>query len=56
MSHHGGINKQPRAHIQQWGGWCVFNHGVGCRDEVSMCSHPLRLNGGDGRDNVGRCR
>ena len=20
-SHHGGITKQPRAHIQQWGGW-----------------------------------
>ena len=51
-SHHGGINKQPRAHIQQWGGWCVVNHGVDCMDDVGVCGRPLWLNGGDGRDNV----
>ena len=33
-SHHDGIGKQPRAHIQQWGGWYVVNHGVHCRDNI----------------------
>ena len=37
-------------------GWLVFNHSVDCRDDISMCSHPLWLNSGDGRDNVEGCR
>ena len=48
--------KQPRAHIQQRRCWCVVNHTVDCRDDISVCGSPLWLNGGDGRDNVGRCR
>ena len=35
--HHGGIRKQPRAHIQQWGGWYDANHGVDRRDNIGRC-------------------
>ena len=48
--YNGDLGKQPRTHIQQWGGWCVVNHGVDCRDDIGMCGHPLWLNGGDGKD------
>ena len=53
ISCHGGISKQPRDHIQQWGGWYVVNHGVDHRDNIGVCGHPLRINGVDHRDKVG---
>ena len=55
MSCHGSIGKQLRPHIQQWGGWCVVNHGVDW-DDIGVRGRPLWLNGVDGRDNIGECR